>query len=282
MFWIVPAITLLTLLVASLYDIRTREVPDWLSYALISFGIGSALLASLLFSAWTYFLMSILGFICTLILSCLLYYSGQWGGGDAKLLMGMGSIIGLWLPLAFVSPLLIYTVLLFVGGAVYGLIWSSILGITHYPELRSHFLHDVQDKLLVGISIFIGFFLICVSFLYLGPPVNVLLMLVGGVVGMLPVIFFFLRAVEATCFVKKIQVSQLTEGDWIKIPVTLKGKTIYEPEKTGITLRQLEKLKKHPELEVTIKTGIPFVPSFLLAYILLWIVTAYGTTVFGL
>ena len=79
----------------------------------------------------------------------------------------------------------------------------------------------------------------------------------------------FIKAVETSCMIKKVPASKLTEGDWIVKNVYVKGKYITGPKELGITEEQIKRLPK--KLKVTIKEGIPFVPSFLASYVLLLI-----------
>lgn len=46
---------------ASIFDIRTREIPDWLSYSMIALGFGTALIASILYKDFYPIVYSIIG-----------------------------------------------------------------------------------------------------------------------------------------------------------------------------------------------------------------------------
>ena len=65
----------------------------------------------------------------------------------------------------------------------------------------------------------------------------------------------------------KIPVNKLVEGDWVLEEVKV-GKKVLVAAKYGITKEQIAELKKAKVKRVLVKEGIPFVPSFLLAYIL--------------
>ena len=126
---ILITITFIVLLIASYIDIRTREVPDWLNYGLIftAFGIRTIYSFEL---GWTILLSGILGFIVCLGLAFLFYYTNQWGGGDSKLLMGMGAIIGITYPFDASSwNLLFFFLALLFLGAIYGLIFMIGIAI---------------------------------------------------------------------------------------------------------------------------------------------------------
>ena len=70
--------------------------------------------------------------------------------------------------------------------------------------------------------------------------------------------------------------SRLTEGDWIAKDVMVGRKRITGPKDLGVTRAQIRLLKKlHREgkvKKVLLKVGIPFMPAFLIAFImtLLW------------
>ena len=90
-------IGLLFLAAASWHDLRTREVPDLLSYGLIVFAAAYGTLKAILLWNWQPFLAMAAGELAMLLLGLLMFYGGQWGGADSKLLIGMGGLYGLWL-----------------------------------------------------------------------------------------------------------------------------------------------------------------------------------------
>ena len=84
-------------------------------------------------------------------------------------------------------------------------------------------------------------------------------------------LFIFVNTVEKSCFFKKISPERLTEGDWLIEDVKVGKKIVMEAktlEKEDVwKLRFLEREGKFKQ--VLIKEGVPFVPSFLFAYLLL-------------
>src|SRR3989338_10189237 len=86
------------LAVGSITDLKTREVPDWVNYGLIISGIGLNLLFSVIYSSWSFIISSIAGLGVFFAISYIMFYTGQWGGGDSKMLMGIGAAIGIGLP----------------------------------------------------------------------------------------------------------------------------------------------------------------------------------------
>jgi len=77
-----------------------------------------------------------------------------------------------------------------------------------------------------------------------------------------------IKAVEKSCMIKKIPLSKLTEGDWITGKIKLKNNKIFASEKTGISAKDIALLKKNKIKFVNVKYGMPFLPSFFVAYIL--------------
>ena len=68
-------------IIGSITDIKTREIPDWVSYSAIILGLGLRLLYSLSTLDWSFFLYGLLGFGIFLALGLFMFYTGQWGGG---------------------------------------------------------------------------------------------------------------------------------------------------------------------------------------------------------
>ena len=83
------------LLVGTFTDIKTREVPDWVNFGLIFSGIGLRLLFSVFSFDWSFLIDGVFGLGVMVLFGYLMFYTGQWGGGDSKLLMGLGALLGL-------------------------------------------------------------------------------------------------------------------------------------------------------------------------------------------
>jgi len=94
-------------------------------------------------------------------------------------------------------------------------------------------------------------------------------------------LWIIIKAVENSCMLKYVKPEQLTEGDWIAKDVKIGGKYITGPKDLGIEKKKIKILidlyKKRKVKKILIKEGIPFVPSFFIAYIITLI---FGNLVF--
>ena len=131
--WIIHSISVIGLIIGTKTDLEKREVPDFLNFVLIAFGIAIGATTSVI--TWTIWplLSAIGGLLIGYLIGALMYYTGQWGGGDAKMLMGLGALQGvaiigpasLWqgqFPLFFTTVITI-----FIAGAIYGLGYAAYL-----------------------------------------------------------------------------------------------------------------------------------------------------------
>jgi prepilin peptidase CpaA len=85
-------------LVATVYDLRRREVPDWMGAALVVCAV-AAIAAGFTEVTWAGLA---LGAGLGLALTLPLYALGGFGGGDVKLVVALGAALG---PLALLSAL---------------------------------------------------------------------------------------------------------------------------------------------------------------------------------
>ncbi len=270
---------LVALLIASFCDIKTREVPDWLSYSLIIFAVGSALLLGVYHGYPHLIVNSLVGLVIGLVIALAMFYTGQWGGGDSKLIIGLSALIGFSIPeLGTGVPLLVifFVNILFVG-AIYGLLFSLVKALTCFKKFRPAIEKSLRRKevIIARIALLV---IGVVAFIFFLATQSMEAVLVFALAMALFVFFYlwaFVSVVEKTCMIKQVKVKELTEGDWIINPIVKKkGKKermVLKPTKTGVTLKQIALLKKNNIRKVTIKVGVPFIPSFLVAYILTFV-----------
>lgn len=255
---------LIGLIIASLTDIKTREVPDWLNYSLIASGLGIRLIYSLSTNIWQYFLYALLAVVIVFIFGSIMYYTKQWGGGDAKLLIALAALFA-YFPSQklFLLRLIIY---ILIAGSVYGLLYSIYLIARNpkniYKELQKrvkkwHKISTIILIILIIPSIFIPDMLLKTITL------SALILLL-----FYQFVTILIKTIEKVCLYKTIPVSKLTEGDWVTTDIKINKKIIYSKKSPGIEKWQISELKKHKIKSVPIKEGIPFVPAFLFGFIL--------------
>lgn len=283
---LIYSICLVALVIGTYTDIKTREVPDWVNYSLIFTGFGIRLIYSVGLDDYNILLSGIIGFAIFLALAYLMFYSGQWGGGDSKMIMGLGALIGLdFLNLSLINtPVLISFLIniLFVGAA-YGIIWAVFISIAKrrvfWPELKK----NLRDKRLRKIKILIlisAVVLLVLAFLLKEPVLKLLLISLGLMIILTFYLYIYIKSIEKTCMIKDVTPDRLTEGDWIVKDIIVDKKRITGPKDLGIDKKQIQTLiqlyKKKKIKTVRIKEGIPFVPSFLIAFI---ITISYGNLI---
>ena len=287
MFTIALLTAFFALLVASWTDLRTREVPDWLNYGLIAAGVGLNVLASIVFHSWWPILYSAAGLGFFVGLGYVLFYAGQWGGGDSKLLMGMGALFGVEFTLVkpFVQLetqfLVAFLINLLLVGVMYALSYSMILAVKHRRTVLPAFTKQMERMgMMRYVIIVLTTGLLGLAFIPSLPFVRVSIFLLATLLFTTFYLFAFIKAVEKTCMYKWVLPSVLTEGDWIARDVIVDKKRICGPKDLGIEKKQIAELEKlysqNKIRKVFIKEGIPFVPSFFLGFL----VTVYWGNLF--
>ncbi|MDA3856561.1 MAG: A24 family peptidase [Candidatus Woesearchaeota archaeon] len=91
--YIVLSIVIATFLIASIEDIKKREVYDYINYSLAFLIIIIAIFDSMINSTLDPIKYTGFGILIGFALGSLLYYIGIWGGGDAKFLIGFSASI---------------------------------------------------------------------------------------------------------------------------------------------------------------------------------------------
>ena len=246
--------SLVILFLASYFDIKSREVPDTLSYILI---IGGLILQAINAAFFSSFSQIIFMPIATGVLfgfSYAMYRAGQWGGGDVKLMLGLSTVftsLSISNNSSFIS--LFINVLIF--GGLYGLFGTIALGVIRFKKLIK-FLHLYDAAILVSGAVIMYYLLT-----YLPEPINFLAAFAG-------VIFLSMRyiyIIAENLMFMNVPVSKLTEGDWLASDVLdSKGDKIIGRRNIGLVEEDIQKLKKAGLKEVLVKTGLPFVPGIFL------------------
>ena len=266
-------ISIIVLLIGSITDLRTREVPDWVNYGLLSLGIGLNLLFSVIYQTPSFIINSIIGLAIFFGVAYIMFYAGQWGGGDSKMIMGLGAMIGINVASFFSEFLFGFLINILFAGALYGLLWSFYLAYKNRNKFRAELKKVLSQKkiekikwgiLALTIFLIVLFFLININF------IKILILSLAFVILTAFYLWAFVRAIEKSSMYKLVEPSKLTEGDWIVNDVYVNKEYITGPKDLGIEKKQIRKLiefyKKRKIGKILIKEGIPFVPSFLIAF----------------
>ena len=96
------------LAVASFTDLRSRIVPDWLSYGLISIGLLYHAWLSVTHASITPITLALASTVLAFGFSYFLWRVGAWAGGDVKLFTALGALVPV--PLVFGLPLFPFVV----------------------------------------------------------------------------------------------------------------------------------------------------------------------------
>lgn len=246
------------LLIASISDFRKREVPDSLSYILIAGSLFLSFLYSIAYNTISNLVYMPVSILVLFGFAYFMYRSGQWGGGDVKLIFGLSTVftsLNMFSNRSFIA--LFINVLLF--GGVYGIFATIFIGLVKIKKLKEHFKYYDLPFFLLMIST------IVLSILFLPIPLNFFIALAAFMLFSMRLIF--LVANNLMYVTEKI--SKLTEGDWlVESPKDERGKNIVPARNTGLTLADIEKLKNSAAKTVQIKIGLPFVPGILIAVII--------------
>ena len=96
---------LILTLVAAVYDVRWRRIPNWLTLAGVLTGIG---LNSFLFEGWPGLRLSFVGMAVAFGTYFLLYLLRAMGAGDVKLMAAIGATVGIkdWFGIFIVTAII--------------------------------------------------------------------------------------------------------------------------------------------------------------------------------
>ncbi len=267
-FWnFVTITTIMWTLFATITDIKTREVPNWISYTLIAIGLFSRLIYSLITKEASFVIYGMIGFGICLAIGLIMYYTKQWGGGDAKLLMGIGAMLGNYQAVNPFNPnlgipfLLILIINIIVLGGIYGLVYGVILAFRHKREFKEEWKKSKHKYLKLGVIIAVV--LLLTGLIFLRPLIYIISAL--ALLMVLAILLLeIMKIVEKVCMYKAVSVVKLVEGDWLANDVKRGTKIIVKANKIELNKKDIILLIKNKIKTVIVKEGVPFVPGILL------------------
>ena len=253
--------------IAAIWDLKTTEIPDQIPYIMMAVALVAYGVQAYAESNYWIILNSLIAGLSFLGFGFLMYYLGQWGGGDAKLLSAIGFLLPT-APSGFSNLLFPFSLSflfnLFLVGAAYMLVYASILAMVN-TKIIERFISDVKSSsnifVLGSVSLFLVFVVLnlFISNIF-SIKISTEFLVTNSVLPLIATIFIFViwkfaKAVEEVGFKKKIPVQKLRVGD---VPEYFK---LWE----GITDKELKKIKSSGKKTIWIKEGIRFGGAFPLA-----------------
>ena len=274
---LITSIALIFLALGSYVDLKTGEIPEKISYGFISSVLIISAIDSIYKADIHFFLNSLLMGIAFFMVSFVFFYLGQWGGGDVKLMGGIGCSLGY---LAHVNHLVEgffpYYLTYFINMAFialpYVIIYGLALGVKN-SKTRSEFRRywgNTKTKAVLVLSI-----LPSILAFYLNlRPMGILYLL-------FPPLFIsalYLKAVEMTALRRVVNISELREGDITAEDLVIDTEKIMSKKNIeGLSKEDIQRIQrlalegKIPS-EIKTKEGVRLVPALFLTFIsVLWI-----------
>ncbi|MBL7206629.1 MAG: prepilin peptidase [Candidatus Aenigmarchaeota archaeon] len=263
--WALLIIGVLGLGAAGYLDLKTTEFPDWLPYATIVAALAVRGLASFFLADFNIIIGSIVVGLVFLGIGYLLYFTRQWGDGDAWLLGVMGFLfpIGSFatiIPQRFPFPLtLIFN--FFLISFFYLIGYSIIVGFRN-PKAMNEFKKSLKLKY-KGIVSIVGFFsvltVLLVYFMYefygIGLQFTYTMFWIPVLLLFVLVFINYGKVIESTVFRKRIDASELRVGD---VPLTDKWRVLKPAEVKAL---------KEKGGSVCIKEGVRLAPVFVITLV---------------
>ena len=85
-----------------------------------------------------------------------------------------------------------------------------------------------------------------------------------------PYFLIMAKSIEKVCLIKRIKTKDLQEGDWLNKNLKI-GRELIKSNWEGLSEKDISKIKKKFK-EIEIKQGIPFVPVFLISFLVLMLI----------
>jgi len=241
---------------AVVQDLRKNEIANWLNFSLIGFALAYRAFYSSINDNWMFLVYGLIGFAMFFALAYGFYYGRAFGGGDAKLLMGLGAILPFSSFNDYVFLGLGFIFVLFFIGAIYSFIYSTFIVFKrdNFTRFKREFVTGFRENLVL-ILLSGGFILFFTLFFKIW---------LFAILLAFPFLFIYLSAFEKGCMIRLTKPGDLTEGDWLVKEIVVGGRKL-EKSVHGLSLEDIRLLRKHGK-NVIIRYGIPFSPAFLIVF----------------
>jgi len=265
-------LALIWLIFASIHDVKTTEVPDWLNFSLIAFALGFRFFYSLfVIGNFNFFFQGLIGLGIFFVLGNLFYYGRMFAGGDAKLMIALGTI----LPFSFslIENLKLFGIFIFIFfliASLFGIFTSVYFAIVNKTRFQKEFVKIYQKNKKISLVILALALVVMILGLI---SQETLLILLGIFIFLSPLLFVFAKSVDEACMVRLVDSSKLMEGDWLYKSISVGDKKILA-KWDGLSKQEIKLLQKHRK-SVWIKKGVPFVPVFLISFVIFLILLEF-------
>lgn len=237
-------------------DLKTGEIPDKLTYALIAAGIVLNLVE---FNLWAFALGA--GIFA---IGYLLYYTGRIGGGDVKLFTGISLVMPFIKGTVFILPVLLYSALIAVVFlSTYYAVKLARLGKLEFKENAK----GIFNAAVIGIFLIAYFAILLNSGVFKMQNALVL-----AVPLFFALVFLALeKSIRKNFFLKSAKLKDLEEDEliaWDFLPEKLQKKLKLKAKRI-IDKQLIEELKKEKISEVLIYRELPKFAPFILAGVII-------------
>lgn len=266
-------IGLVAVIFAVIQDLRTREIANWLTFSLIAFVLSYRAIYSIYSNDFMFFIYGLAGVFLFVCLGYLFYYARIFAGGDAKLLFGLGGIFPYSSLFDYIYYGIGFILLLFTFGVLYTLLYSVFLIKRNYSSFKKSFFDQVEKKK----YLFIVSFILAITIYSSRSNYDSVFIpnLFAVFILLSPFLFAYVKAIEKSCMIQLISPENLTEGDWLERDVRISGKVI-KKNFAGLNFDEILLLRKNGK-KVLMKTGVPFAPAFLIAFIVFLFILRYSS-----
>jgi Flp pilus assembly protein protease CpaA len=259
--WFLFVLFFIGLVVATFQDLKRREIDDWLNLFLVISGLAYWFYYAF-FSGDTSVIFHV-GFLLVVmfLIMNLFYYGRVFAGGDAKLLFAMTPFfVGatFWMSLINIG---VFALLLMIAGSIYGIFWSLVLWFLNREQVNAEMGKIWKGNKMLFVMVIVAVLLMIFT------VKDMMFFILAGLFFVFPFLYVFAKGLENVSMIREIKGSDLREGDWLVQDVKV-GRRVVKANWDGVSLEEIKMLSK--KKKVLIKEGIPFVPAFLVAFILYW------------
>ena len=271
-------LALIWIVFAVVQDLRNKEVANWLNFSLIIFAIGFRFFYCLFLqnNNFNFLYQGLIGFGIFFVLGNTFYYGRMFAGGDAKLMIALGAILPFSETFSVNLEIFIMFLVLFLFvGAIYSLGAILFFSLKNFKEFKKEFKQKLRKgKKITFLIMFLGLILMIFGFK------ENMYFYFGVLIFILPYFYFYVKAVDESCMVKRIKTKRLVEGDWLYKDLKI-GKKLIKAKWSGLSKKEIKLIQKKYK-KIIIRQGIAFTPVFLISFLLLICIWFFRNDLIGI